>query len=73
MILTMKAWLVFDQEKIDRVTQREPQLKPNERAMFLEIEVPSQIFTRPVLSAKLTLEPGVPLLGAAMVDITPQE
>ena len=40
MILTMKAWLVFDQEKIDRVTQREPQLKPNERAMFLEIEVP---------------------------------
>lgn len=70
--ITIKGWLVINPEQIDRVTQREPQLKPHERAMFLELEVPLAVFARPTLSAKLKLEPGTPLLGAALIDVTPE-
>lgn len=63
--MKIKGWLVITPSGFDRALSTEPrQLKQHERAIHLEIEVPDTLFTRPTLAARLTLEPGLPLLAA---------
>lgn len=71
--MILKGWLVITPKGFDRVTAGEPrQLKVHERAMFLEVEVPASVFTRPTLAARLRLEPTAPLLGSSIIDVTPE-
>jgi hypothetical protein len=60
-----EVWLTFDYFGPVRVTKQQPDLSRNERAMFMRVKLPKQLFTIPLLHANVTVEDQ----GAPKLDV----
>lgn len=63
MKLTGETWLVVERNnrgfadlRVDRVSIKKPSVGPNQVAVKLELELPSGLFTEPVITARVVLE-----------------
>jgi len=58
--MKVNQWMAINRNGIVRVRKSKPDLNWNELAMKLQIEIPDELFKRPLISAKIKIE-DVPL------------
>lgn len=53
----LSGWLTFDVRRIRGFTLKQPVLQPDQKAIYLQLSVPTAVFKVPTITAKIALPP----------------